>query len=69
MKYTIRTALLSFFIGWFSANCFYGFSQMNAVRAAQAETIVQQPPQQALNVVCTFDFPALPLETLQASND
>lgn len=73
MKYRIRTALISFFVGWY-ASAFYYAPPYAAGMQAQAAQPPAPPPVLApaipkeSHVVCKYEFPPLPIAALEDNN-
>ncbi|MAI62444.1 MAG: hypothetical protein CBB87_08210 [Micavibrio sp. TMED27] len=58
-RYNIRLGLICLILGWYSSGVYYGLIPNKAL-AEQSP-----PPPSEIKVICTFDFPKLPIKSLQ----
>lgn len=61
-KYRIRIAIACFVAGWFLSALYYGAIPP---KAAAQEVVSPPPAPPKIDVICTFDFPALPVAALE----
>lgn len=69
-KYRIRTAIAFFIIGWTLSAFYHGHIPQKAKAQELPIEIMGPPaPQKPIEVICTFEFPALPLDALRGNDE